>query len=725
VETTNNIEQTTSSIHWKRSDPATESETLAFWKNLRNFYRTGQQPDHQEKSFSSALLSLLDDNASRYPFTLGDDSKKITTIELEEKTPFYLLDYLLTEHHKENRKSFKAKLSSLIEGLNRLLRIDDKPAEIEELKSTYNFADELIAFDKMVDMIPHGATETLSNSRLKRLTSIISTLQNGLDLFNKQEGIIVLEKGLKTTIEQASLFKKTLVIEAENNAFDDTLELFAYEVKSFTSFIKAYRIATLEIEGEYKEDIHDEYFEHFTWYRLLPEELNLFHPIILVVHQHYLFEHLTSLSRLMASNQPINVVVLNHELISIPDRKITWEYASHQFRQEIAALAIAHRNVYTFQSSMDDPSVVYNGLAHCLKSISPGICHLSVPKDSTVATTSQSLIAKAENASRYFPGILYDPAKFSEWGGRFDLSDNIQPKEKWPVFTLKADGSDKMEVLIDVAFTYADYKAIYPEKAQELMIIPSAYYTEHLIPLNDYLEMDEASLYGKIPYIWLIDEDHGLHRAAVPNVWVVSCQERLDFWCFLQELGGFNSYHAKVAMKQKDLEMSILMEEAKAKMDKERQQIIENAQEEAISKAVTRLVSVLLDDEELLLNDAPKINTSVNTEIEDNKVDNQKPVVTSVNEPVPDTKNATITSDEPWVESENCTSCNECTDKYPNLFKYNDEKLAYIDDPKKGTYEELVKAAEKCPAECIHPGMPLNQSESNIEKLIKRAEKFN
>jgi len=721
VESTNNIEQTKSSIHWKRSDRASEEEMQSFWKKLRHFYRTGQKPDDQEKQMSSALLNLLDDGKYGYPFVLGNDAEKATTIELDKKAPFFLLDQLLAEHHKENRKLFKAQLSDLIGGLNQLLRIDDKPSKVMELRGTFDFADELIAFDKLVEIIPRGSAETLSDSRLSRLTAVISTLQEGLSLFNEQEGILVIEKGLKAIIEKESLFKKALVVEAEQNAFNHTQELFAKQMKSFISLIKAYRIAKLEIEGEYKEEIHDEYFEHFTWYRLLAEELNLFHPVILLVHQHYLFDHLTSFSSLMASNQPINVVVLNHELISTPDQQTTWEDASRQFRQEVAALAIAHRNVYTFQSSMDSPLAVYNGLGNCLKSTFPGICHLSVPKDGTEATTSFSMIAKAENASRYFPRILYDPGKITEWGGRFDLTENIQPKEKWPAFTLKAHSSDETEVMIDTAFTYADYKAIYPEKAKELMLIPSAYYTEHLIPLSDYLDMDEASLYGKIPYVWLIDENHGLHRAAVPNVWVVSCQERLDFWQFLQELGGLNSYHAKVAMKEKDLEVTELMETARTEIETERQQIIEDAQEEAIAKAAERLISALLDDEELQLDgvDSASVNTQ---QKEGNKIDLQEPVT---NEPVEDTQTTQTTSTEPWVESENCTTCNECTDKYPSLFKYNEDKLAYIDDPTNGTYEELVKAAEVCPAACIHPGMPLNKSEPNLEKLIKRAEKFN
>ena len=721
MENSDKLQQSISPPHWNRSDPAPEEEMQSYWKKLRHFYRTGETSNAPRKPATSALLSFLDDHTSAYPFTLGDGADKIK-IELEEKAPFYLLDFLLTQQHKEIRKSFKIQLASLIKGLNSLLHIEDKNIEIETLKGDYDFANELIAFDKMVDMVPRETSEKLTDARLARLTATIATLQEGLDHFNKQEGIIGLEKGLNAVIENDSLFTKSLVVEANNDPFEHIQSLFNEQMQSFTALMKAYRIAKLEIEGDYKEAIHEEYFEHFTWYRLLQDELNLFPSILLIVTHQYLFEHLTSLSSLLASNQPIKIVVLNHERITSPHEQLKWEDASHQFRQEIATLAIAHRNVYTFQSSMLDPSTLYQGLDNCLKSTAPGICHLSVPKHKIVRSRIHYLISKAANASRYFPGILYDPARYSEWGGRFDLADNIQPEAKWPIFTLKANTAENKELITEVAFTYADYKAIFPEKIKELMLIPAAYDMEHLIPLSDYLEADEAKLYGKIPYIWLIDENQELHRAAVPNVWVVSCQERLDFWCFLQELGGLNSYHAKMALEHKDVEMNRLLEAQKEQMDAERKQIIAEAQEEAIAKAAERLVSALLDDELLQIEEAPKNNNFEGTAEGQVKLAQQKQDdEAAVQEP----ENAKAANDGAWVESENCTACNECTDQFPKLFKYNKEKQAYLTDPINGSYEALVKAAEKCPAACIHPGMPLNKAEPNLEKLIKRAEQFN
>jgi pyruvate-ferredoxin/flavodoxin oxidoreductase len=59
------------------------------------------------------------------------------------------------------------------------------------------------------------------------------------------------------------------------------------------------------------------------------------------------------------------------------------------------------------------------------------------------------------------------------------------------------------------------------------------------------------------------------------------------------------------------------------------------------------------------------------------------------------------------------------------MFKYNDKKKAYIADPNAGPYSDLVKAAEKCTARVIHPGLPRDRSDKDIEKWIKRGGAFN
>jgi pyruvate-ferredoxin/flavodoxin oxidoreductase len=78
----------------------------------------------------------------------------------------------------------------------------------------------------------------------------------------------------------------------------------------------------------------------------------------------------------------------------------------------------------------------------------------------------------------------------------------------------------------------------------------------------------------------------------------------------------------------------------------------------------------------------------------------------------------------PWIDSASCTGCDECIDINPKIFAYDDKKHAYVKDPKGGPYKDLVRAAEKCTAQVIHPGTPANRNEKDIDKLVARAQKY-
>lgn len=81
-------------------------------------------------------------------------------------------------------------------------------------------------------------------------------------------------------------------------------------------------------------------------------------------------------------------------------------------------------------------------------------------------------------------------------------------------------------------------------------------------------------------------------------------------------------------------------------------------------------------------------------------------------------------SDEAYIETPRCTTCNECTALNPRMFAYNENKQAFIKDRKAGTYADLVQAAENCQVAIIHPGKPLDANEPGLDDLLKRAEPF-
>ncbi|MBZ0273642.1 ferredoxin, partial [bacterium] len=84
-----------------------------------------------------------------------------------------------------------------------------------------------------------------------------------------------------------------------------------------------------------------------------------------------------------------------------------------------------------------------------------------------------------------------------------------------------------------------------------------------------------------------------------------------------------------------------------------------------------------------------------------------------------------VSFDEPYIDSFLCTSCNECIGINPQMFQYNGNKQAFLADASKGTFDELVRAAEKCPARCIHPAKPRAGDTTVNDDLLKRAAVYN
>jgi pyruvate-ferredoxin/flavodoxin oxidoreductase len=78
-----------------------------------------------------------------------------------------------------------------------------------------------------------------------------------------------------------------------------------------------------------------------------------------------------------------------------------------------------------------------------------------------------------------------------------------------------------------------------------------------------------------------------------------------------------------------------------------------------------------------------------------------------------------------WVDTPECTACDECLKLAPKVFAYNSDKKTVVLNPKGAKFVDIVKAAEKCTAGCIHPGTPWNLAEPGVDKLMARAAKYN
>jgi len=148
--------------------------------------------------------------------------------------------------------------------------------------------------------------------------------------------------------------------------------------------------------------------------------------------------------------------------------------------------------------------------------------------------------------------------------------------------------------------------------------------------------------------------------------------------------------------------------------------------DEAVGEAMQGLAQMLLDTDMGSLADMPlgSAPVTVPTPTPVEQVEAEAPPKEAPEEAPPEEAES-ISFDEPWIETVLCTSCNDCINLNPKVFVYDENKQAYIGDATAGTYAQIVDAAEKCPAKCIHPGKPLDKSEADLEELVQRAEPFN
>ena len=75
----------------------------------------------------------------------------------------------------------------------------------------------------------------------------------------------------------------------------------------------------------------------------------------------------------------------------------------------------------------------------------------------------------------------------------------------------------------------------------------------------------------------------------------------------------------------------------------------------------------------------------------------------------------------PWIDTEECTECDECILINPSIFEYNADKKGDLSRiPTAARTATWSNPAEKCTAEVIHPGLPRDRSAKDIDKWIKR-----
>ncbi len=679
-----------------------------FWLDLPTTHDSFSRIDDMDEKIG-ALETMLLDKASYNSLISGDGA----CIGCGEKTVIHLFTGTVTTLMQPRVKNQLTKLDDLIAKLEQHIRM--KLAEgvdltdLSALDNATDNGDQDLSLSRLTDSIDPDHESTLVDKVwLKRITKLLDSLR---DLHwryregNTKNGRA--EMGIVNATGCTSVWGSTYPFNPypfpwTSNLFQDSpsmaMGLFEGHMAKMAKGFMAIRLAELELEGKYNSTEHDEYFRYFNWKQFTDEEWLLCPPVVAVGGDGAMYDiGFQNLSRALASGMPIKALILDTQVYSNTGGQACTSgfigqvadmtpygksmKGKEEVRKEMGLIGMAHRTSYILQGSPSNVTHLIEGYIDGLNSRRPAMFNIyatcqpehGVPDD---ATYRQS---KLVVESRGYPLIKFDPDAGETFAECMDLEGNPTIEDDWPTYDLNFEDENGNPDSMQLPVTFAEFAASEGRFRKHFSKAPQEMWGDEMIPFHEFLDLDEDDREGNYPYIWGVDENNRLIRILCSSEIVESALERRQFWRQLKGLTG----------EFDQVDVNAVIEQTKAEM---------------ASKLSSTLLSLSGSSSSNLLTGA--ITDTGATPVLGSDTDS-----VGAHEPV-------------WIETPECTACDECTDIAPKIFAYNSDKLAEVINPTGGKYKDIVRAAEKCTAGCLHPGTPWNMSEKDIDKLIKRAEKF-
>ena len=681
-----------------------------FWLDLPTTPKQYIRIDNLEERIGSLQTILLDKDVYTH-FSSGDGA----CMGCSEKTILHLFVATVDSLMQPRVAKHVEQLSDLIQRLERYIElklvqeinIDDTETISQAIQQIGSGEITLAGIAKNVETLHES--HPIDPGWLNRMVDLVSRLKQLR--WKYTEGITGKGRtsmGIINSTGCSSVWGSTFPFNPypfpwANHLFQDSpsmaMGVFEGHMAKMAEGFKAIREAELELSGNYNPTEHDDFFRYFTWHQFSDEEFDLCPPVVAVGGDGAMYDiGFQNLSRMLMSGKPIKALVLDTQVYSntggqactsgftgqvsdmAPFGKISG--GKQEIRKEIGLIAMAHRTAYVMQSTIAHANHMIEGFIEGLLTKRPAVfnCYSSCQPEHGIGDDMSHHQAKLAVESRAYPMFHYNPDKGEKPEDCFELTGNPAIHDVWPKYKLHYLSGGKEKVM-ELPMTFADFAMTETRFRKHFRSVAPDSWHDDMLPLAEYLELPEDEREGKYPFIWTVDSSQNLSRLLVDDTMVASCEDRRHFWVMLKAIAGIEDHKTSVT----EIENKI------------RQEIMSN-----VSKGLMQWIG----GGEAITETIPQSSTAT-----------------------PATKEApTEAAGEymaPWIDSEECTACDECTNLNPNMFAYNDNKQAYIKDPNAGTYKDLVKAAERCTAQVIHPGLPKDRSEKDIEQWIKRGEKYN
>jgi 4Fe-4S single cluster domain of Ferredoxin I len=582
------------------------------------------------------------------------------------------VSHLWSAAQEAKAQRFRATAAQLAVKLADILRADYLRSaagrSAESLGAAFGPAHQsLFDFSAMAKLLPIASPpERLSAERRRRIESVLATL-NGQRFF----------------APLAAQPRPDRSTEPYSFRFDncgDAISAYRARLPEMAALVKAMSIAEAEIDGAYVEGKHDVIFSGFDADALSARDTALFPDYLIILGEDGRPIDHAALMGALSCQAPLKILL--HVDDPFEEAPIGGGYALALRSARLAGLATGLGEVFVLQAVAANLYQLRDRIARGLNFVGPTLFSVFSGAPAHGGSLPPYLTAAAAMQSRAFPAFSYDPSAGSDMASRFSLENNAQLEADWTVHPLEYADPEMQRISQQVAFTFVDFLICDPRYHSHFVAVPSDLKAERMVPAVQWIARSPTDFSDSVPYVLTASSDNALSRVIVDERAIGMARRCLENWHRLQESGGIHNSHAERLLKR------------------ERQIWEEQKRRELTNMTVAGETAIAVA--------APAPAAAAMTAA----------IVESEN------KEPERWSDAAYIETERCSSCNECTQINDRMFAYNENKQAYIADAKAGTYAQLVEAAESCQLAIIHPGKPLNNAEPGLAELMKRAEAF-
>ena len=524
----------------------------------------------------------------------------------------------------------------------------------------------LFDFAAMSKLLPKSSPrEALSEGRRRRIESALAVLKR--------------QRFFAPAAGQAQPDRSLKPYSFRFDSCAEAISAYRARLPELAALVKAMSIAELESEGTYVETKHDVIFSGFDAGSLNARDSALFPDYLVVLDGSGSAIDNTALMAALSSDVPLKIL-LNIDDLSEETMAGNGHGPSGLRSAQLASLASGLGDVFVLQSTSSNLYQLRDRIGRGLSFNGPALFSVYSGVPTQESSLPLYLSAAAAMQSRAFPAFSYDPSAGADMASRFSLENNPQPDADWAVQSIEYADPDMQRVRREVAFTFLDFLVCDHRHHSHFAGVPRAFATERMVPAAQWIAGSSTESSDTVPYVLTAGSDNVLSRAIADDRVIGAARRCLENWHRLQESGGVHNSHAERLLKR----------EKQVWEEQKRQELASLQPIAAPTPAVV----------------APSATTPTAAAAESTSAAPQR------------------NPDEAYIETERCTSCNECTQINDRMFAYNANKQAFIADPGAGTYRQLVEAAESCQVAIIHPGKPRNPNEAGLDELIERAASF-